>query len=1192
MENTIHVLHLEDDPVDAELIHTMLTEAGLAIRATRVQTRADFETALGDGGIDIMLADQELPAYDGMSALRLARERCPDIPFIFVSGTLGEERAIAALTRGATDYVLKQKLSRLPSAVQRALREAQHWRERKQAERERQANLKHFESMDRINRTLQRADDLEEMMKTALDAVVSIFDCDRAFLMYPCDPDSTVWNVPMESTKPGYPGVFDVGLEMAMDPQVAETLHLLLAADGPVAFGPGTAHELPEEVSQQFGFKSFLAMAVRPRTGSPWKFGIHQCSHARIWTAEETRLLESIGRRLADGLTGLLSLRDLRENERFLRNVVEHIPNMIFVKDAQTLKFVRINKAGEQLLGYSREALLGRTDHDFFPEEEAESFTTADRQVLESAELLDIPEESIRTRSHHQRILHTKKIPILDETGNPQFLLGISEDITEPKQMYEALQDSEERLLLAAKAAQMGLWDWNINTGEIIWSDQCKAHYGFSPETSITCELFLQALHPDDRDRVDAALKRSVEERTSYEVTKRTVWPDESIRWTNSRAEVHCDATGEPVRMVGVTFDITEFKEMEQTLIKREQEFRTLAENSPDNIARYDTNCRTVYVNPALEKTLGRSASEMLGTTPMEVAVINDFREYQEKISEVLQTGKATEMDFVLEGIGKGVRHHNIRFVSERGADDAIAGVLVVGRDVTERKTAEEELRKLSHAIEQSPVSIVITDTAGTIEFVNTRFTEVTGYSYDEALGENPRILKSGVTPAEEYRRLWETISSGEVWRGEFHNRKKDGDFFREQATIAPVRNADNVITHYVAVKEDITERLALESQLRQAQKMDAIGRLAGGIAHDFNNMLAVIIFNAELALERMDPTDPQRSRLDEILNAADRSAEMIGKLLAFGRRQTVSPKVLDLNETVEGILKMLRRLIGENIDLAWLPGARLWPIKVDPSQIDQILANLCVNARDAIEGVGRISIETSTAVFDANRCADRPEATPGEYVGLRVTDDGCGMDEDTLSKLFEPFFSTKEKGKGTGLGLATVYGIVSQNGGFIDVQSEPEHGSTFNIYLPRHAAAIAEPQEETPLAQNARGDESILLVEDELTMLDITTMMLEGLGYRVIAASTPSEAIRLAKEETGEIHLLICDVVLPEMNGRDLAKRLISLRPELSCLFMSGYAREIVAQQGILDEDVSFIPKPFSSRALAAKVRQMLDGD
>jgi two-component system cell cycle sensor histidine kinase/response regulator CckA len=365
---------------------------------------------------------------------------------------------------------------------------------------------------------------------------------------------------------------------------------------------------------------------------------------------------------------------------------------------------------------------------------------------------------------------------------------------------------------------------------------------------------------------------------------------------------------------------------------------------------------------------------------------------------------------------------------------------------------------------------------------------------------------------------------------------------------------------------------------------------MAGGVAHDFNNMLGVILGHADMALDQMDPSHPLYDDLQEILKAAQSSAELTRKLLAFGRKQTIAPRVLDLNETVAGMLKMLRRLIGEEIDLVWRPERELWPVKVDPSQIDQILANLCVNARDAISGVGKMTIETGKVIFDEGYGAAHAGFVAGEYVLLAVSDDGSGMDKETLSHLFEPFFTTKEMGKGTGLGLATVYGIVKQNNGYINVYSEPGQGTSFKIYLPRHVGKTGEAPmqgEERPVLC---GQETILLVEDEPAILKMTTVMLKRQGYTVLPASTPGEAIGLAQHHVGEIHLLLTDVVMPEMNGRDLAKNLLSLYPQLKSLFMSGYTANVIAHHGILDEGVHFIQKPFATKALAEKVRTILD--
>lgn len=392
------------------------------------------------------------------------------------------------------------------------------------------------------------------------------------------------------------------------------------------------------------------------------------------------------------------------------------------------------------------------------------------------------------------------------------------------------------------------------------------------------------------------------------------------------------------------------------------------------------------------------------------------------------------------------------------------------------------------------------------------------------------------------------------------------------------------------ASKQAAEEQKSLQEQLVQAQKMESVGRLAGGVAHDSNNMMSIILGYVELAQGKLAPEHALFTDLEQIRKAAERSVAITRQLLAFARKQIATPKVIDLNETMGGMLRMLQRLIGEDIELAWAPGADLWPVKIDPSQLDQILVNLCVNARDAIVGGGEVTVTTKKVAFDVEHGATHPDIMPGEYVLLVVSDNGCGMDQATLTKLFEPFFTTKEVGKGTGLGLAMVYGIVRQNDGFIDVASALGRGTTFKIYLPRHfdeeellvGSAVAE-------VAVCGGKETLLLVEDELAILEMTTVMLQRQGYTVLAAATPLEAIASAKKHAGEIHLLLTDVIMPEMNGKELALRLLSIHPTIKRLFMSGYSADVIAHHGVLNEDVNFLQKPFSMMELNAKVREVL---
>jgi signal transduction histidine kinase/DNA-binding response OmpR family regulator len=439
---------------------------------------------------------------------------------------------------------------------------------------------------------------------------------------------------------------------------------------------------------------------------------------------------------------------------------------------------------------------------------------------------------------------------------------------------------------------------------------------------------------------------------------------------------------------------------------------------------------------------------------------------------------------------------------------------------------------------------------------------------YTQTLGEGPHTAE------------YTTCAGNGTLRLSFNLMTRDGRVFGISAFGRDITD----------LKRAEAEKVKVDAQLRQAQKMESVGRLAGGVAHDFNNNLAVIMGHVEMALDRIDPSEPTHTDLEQIRKATQRSADLTRQLLAFARKQTVAPKMLNLNETVMGMLKMLRRLLGEDIDLNWQPAPDLWLIKVDPSQIDQILVNLCVNARDAIADVGRLTIETGNSIFDQDYVVSHAGAVLGEYVRLAVTDTGCGMDEETQTHMFEPFFTTKGLGKGTGLGLATVYGAVKQNNGFIDFRSELGKGATFTIYLPRHAGAVEEQREEAD-GSGEHSRATILLVEDEPAVLRITKNRLEELGYSVFSASTAGEAMRVAQEHAGAIHLLLTDVIMPEMNGRDLAAKLLSICPQTKCLFMSGYTADVIAEHGILEEGVFFIQKPFSTKELVAKMREILDG-
>ncbi len=516
-------------------------------------------------------------------------------------------------------------------------------------------------------------------------------------------------------------------------------------------------------------------------------------------------------------------------------------------------------------------------------------------------------------------------------------------------------------------------------------------------------------------------------------------------------------------------------------------------------------------------------------------------------------------------------------------------------KEIEDREQAEQQLkqeRDFNATVLQTIDSLVIVlDGEGRIISFNSACEQCSGFRFEDIKG---RGLWDVLIPPEQ-REAAEAVFK-QLHDHAINNRfenfwlTKDGRRRRIEWTNTVLCDPDGKVQYVIGTGLDVTEGRILEDRLRQAMKMDAVGRLAGGIAHDFNNILSVILGNAELALGEADMTQPIQAELMEIQKAAQRSADLTRQLLTFARRQEISPKVLDLNKTIEGVLKMLERLIGEDIDLVWRPGADLWPAKIDPGQVDQVLANLCVNARQAIDGVGKIIIETQNSAIDEGCSLEHSDCVPGEYVRLVVSDSGCGMDAETLSHVFEPFFTSKGVGEGTGLGLATVYGIVKQNNGFVNVCSEPGQGTTLTICLPRHVGKVEQVRDGGQAKPAKGGHETVLLVEDDLAILEVGKAMLEGLGYHVLEASAPGKAIELAQKHTGEIDLLLTDVVMPEMNGRDLAKRLLSLCPGLKQLFMSAYTSDVVADHGVLDDGIHFIQKPFTKQSLDEKVREALD--
>jgi two-component system, cell cycle sensor histidine kinase and response regulator CckA len=847
---------------------------------------------------------------------------------------------------------------------------------------------------------------------------------------------------------------------------------------------------------------------------------------------------------------------------------------------------VDINRTGQLLSRVILEEVVGRKVTEIFPSVAEFGLLDVFRRVWRTGQTEHLP----LTKYKDGRVVqwvenYVYKLP----SG---LIVTIYSDTSEKRQTEEALRRSEEKYRALVDNANEGIVVVQDGVLKFINHYFCELMNGYTADEVIG-KPFTMFIHPDDRDMIYQNFIDRIQgcERPSR-YSFRALARDGVVKWIEINVVV-IEWNGKPATLNFLT-DISNRKQAEQVMAESEARYRTYISNISDVIAILDKDLVIRYKSPNITRHFGWLPEDLVGSDGWKTIHPDDHEYIAHELSELLHQEGSTRIVQYRYLCKDGTYKYIELFAVNMVHDPIIQGILANYHDITEQRKNSQALReseeKFRRAFKTSPDSVNINKLDGTYVEINDGFTQVTGYREEEIIGKTSQEIDIWAKPEDRKKLVAGLKAEGRVNNLQTEFRCKDGSIKTGimSASIISIQNEPYILS----ITRDISDRIKLENQLLQAQKMESVARLAGGVAHDFNNMLGVILGHSELLLDQLDPETPLYSSLQEIRKAANRSADLTRQLLAFARKQTVSPKVLDLNDTVESMLKMLKRLIGENIELIWNPCKNIWPIKVDPSQIDQILANLCVNARDAINGVGKIIMETENKTFDEADCTDHPGYLPGSYVLLAVNDNGSGMTEDTQKKLFEPFYTTKEAGKGTGLGLATVHGIVMQNNGFINVYSELNTGTTFKIYLPRHGGTADRNRLENADIQMPRGVETILVVEDELSLLMLTTRTLERLGYTVLSTMKPKDAIRIAREHAGEIQLLITDVIMPEMNGRDMAEKLMSLIPNLKCLYMSGYTSDIIVHQGVLDEGLNFIQKPFTIQDMAAKVRNALDSD
>ncbi len=881
----------------------------------------------------------------------------------------------------------------------------------------------------------------------------------------------------------------------------------------------------------------------------------------------------------------------------------------------------------------------------------------------------------------------------------------------------QVLHDSEASFRLLFANNPLPMWVYDAESLRFLQAnDAAVAHYGYSREEFLQMRI-ADLWGPEEMPHLPAG--------TAAEPTVMDLAGEWRHRLKDGRT-IDVEVVSHRLEFAGrtaalvVAQDVTERKRAEEARLRAEERYRLVAETATDAFITIDLDSRILFVNAAAEKIFGYAREEMLGwELPMLMPeYLRDL--HKAGFKRYLETGEkhirweSTELTGLHKsGVEIPVEVSFGEFVSE--GEHTFTGIV---RDVSERKRAEAEKARLITAIEQAAEGVLITDPAGRIQYVNPAFTRMSGYSREEVIGGNPRLLKSGQHDWAFYEQLWRTILAGEIWRGEIVNRRKDGGLYAEEMSITPVRNQDGEITHFISIKqdvtkrkqaeealrrsearycelvenavcgiyrvtlpgklldmnpamvkilgydskeellsrdmitdvyrdpvarariieqysqtgrvdgaevewkrkdgsiitvrlsgravshqpgqieevevivEDVTERRAVEKQIHQVQKFEAIGQLAGGIAHDFNNVIGAILGWAEIGLEQVPRESPLQTHFQKIREQAQRAAGLTRQLLAFARRQVLEPCNINLNYTIADLLTMLQKVIGSNIELKAVTAPDLGVVRADPAQIEQVLMNLCLNARDAMPDGGKLMIETRNVEVGEEYTRLHSYVRPGPYVQLSVTDTGIGMDAATREHIFEPFFTTKEPGKGTGLGLATVYGVVKQHGGFVHVYSELGRGSMFQVYLPLSGEVPRQEQrKEKPGTASVRGGpETILVAEDHDGLREVARATLEGLGYRVILTCDGEQALRAFQEHRNEVALALLDVVMPKFGGQELYARICALKPDVPVIFTTGYTAEAAALSQLAEKGMAVLLKPYTPAQLGRKIRETLD--
>ncbi len=877
--------------------------------------------------------------------------------------------------------------------------------------------------------------------------------------------------------------------------------------------------------------------------------------------------------------------RQLTETGTRLQALINTIPDIVYFKDSQGRNII-VNKAFEDLVGLSHAEIKGKPDERIMSPALAKAWKASDRKTLISGRISRFEEKTV-SGDGVTRYLETVKAPFYD--GRVIGLVAVSRDITARKNQEEALRESEEKYRQLVEHAPAGIFEIDLNTGGITGAnDAIQEVFGYTKEEFIAGLPYDTPVEQSKRqfgERIRTLVEKRAQADT-FECHSKKKNGDEVCCLMNIRINYSDDHA---VRATAVAHDITARKKAEEQVRESEARYRALIEYMPIACFTYDKQGHILSWNQQAEKIYGYSKEEAIGKRCDELIVLAEVKLTCDNIRMRVFSGEyivGWEWRDRNKSGEVGWRVGN-SFPLMKANGEIECGVNL-NIDVTKQKLAEAEQFLLATAVEQATELVVVTDTEGAIQYVNPSFEKTTGYGRSEAVGENPRILKSGRHTDDHYERLWKTISRGETWKGRFINQKKDGALYEEEATITPIRNSQGEIVNYVAVKRDVTQEVKLEEQLRQSQKSQAIGTLAGGIAHDFNNILSAIIGYTELSITDLPPQSYITDNLEEVLKAGRRAKDLVSQILTYTRHSENEKAPLQLSAIVRETIKLIRPSLPATIEIRQKIRSD-GVVVADATQIHQLIMNLCTNAYQAMrEQGGLLEVFLDEVQLDAHAAETFPNLKPGAFLKLTVRDTGVGMDRQTKERIFDPYFTTKKKGEGTGLGLAVAQGIVRSHAGAITVTSEIGKGSEFQVLLPLVGEQVT--GAEKTLAAVMGGTERILFVDDEEQLTHMAGQMLGKLGYQVTTSVNSIEALKLFEEKPNEFDLIITDMTMPSMTGVEMAKKMMTVRPDIPIILCTGYS-ELISKSRSEELGIkSFLLKPLSRLDLSSAIRKSLD--